>query len=754
MSISLTQPTIGSTGWGGPVNTNFNDIQAAVNALETGTNSSTWQLDADASGPKLKNSSGVLEARNAADNAYSIARGATPVGANDLVTKTYADTMIGLPHSVLYHALGETGASRTYTLPADYLSVEGSGVEIDVCGTGDGSNVSLKWAGVDMLNSVGFAPVAGAPWVGKVTAIHEGTYLEILATLWSIDAGGVRDKFTRHRITPVFDAAAAILCESTTAGTPSLGGNGNVSNMLVRFIGALPGEALTENGDTSGPATPAAATCPTLMIHKTRGSNSGALHRLSSGATVSSIVGTNTFGAAETGTLDGKGLRANDWIEFGGAEYVLHTNGTSGHRVYTRPIGSTVNTTQVVDATGTASSLRRTGLHVVNTGATKVLCFVWADSSASPDFKLTWTTDGSSWTTTTVLSPAGTVLHLAATGVAQCRGVLYVPTNFNTTTIAVAVNVAGLSATAITGPLASASCAFATVLGRVYALTFATNSSVQRTLYEVVGGALSSVATMAGAGGDASTVGAGHPILFPIDTNKLFVGYIANVGGGTAGNARYRSAVATINTTTFAVTLGETQADVTLPTVMRAAAGVSYLMTWWQDHETDPTNPQTYLWYASSTSAAHSFAQFLGDGTLIAGSASGTDFTNYALPAGGDSAGNRISPDDVANLVEDTLSIAKNGSAAGRMTLTAKMQCQSGTFTAKVWISTATQGEGFSYSVATLAGTATGSGVTRVGNTVTGIADNVQWTVDVDFTAMSIADSAPVRLFVAYYPEV
>lgn len=42
-------------------------------------------------GPALKNNAGVIEARNAADDAYNIVRGADPVGDDDLVTKRYHD---------------------------------------------------------------------------------------------------------------------------------------------------------------------------------------------------------------------------------------------------------------------------------------------------------------------------------------------------------------------------------------------------------------------------------------------------------------------------------------------------------------------------------------------------------------------------------------------------------------------------------------------------------------------------------------
>lgn len=46
-------------------------------------------------GAKVKNSSGVIEARNSADDAYAIVRGATASGDNDLITKAQFDAAIG-----------------------------------------------------------------------------------------------------------------------------------------------------------------------------------------------------------------------------------------------------------------------------------------------------------------------------------------------------------------------------------------------------------------------------------------------------------------------------------------------------------------------------------------------------------------------------------------------------------------------------------------------------------------------------------
>ena len=56
-----------------------------------GTSETTFQIGLG--GPKVKNASGVLEARNAADDAYAVIRGADPSGANDLVTKGYTGSI-------------------------------------------------------------------------------------------------------------------------------------------------------------------------------------------------------------------------------------------------------------------------------------------------------------------------------------------------------------------------------------------------------------------------------------------------------------------------------------------------------------------------------------------------------------------------------------------------------------------------------------------------------------------------------------
>lgn len=55
-----------------------------IQDTDTGTNSSTFQLDNDASGVKIKNNSGVLEARNAANDAYADFKAKDITATNDL----------------------------------------------------------------------------------------------------------------------------------------------------------------------------------------------------------------------------------------------------------------------------------------------------------------------------------------------------------------------------------------------------------------------------------------------------------------------------------------------------------------------------------------------------------------------------------------------------------------------------------------------------------------------------------------------
>jgi len=56
-----------------------------------GTIETTFQIGLN--GPQWNNNSGNLEARNSGNSAFTIVRGASPVGDNDLTNKQYVDTI-------------------------------------------------------------------------------------------------------------------------------------------------------------------------------------------------------------------------------------------------------------------------------------------------------------------------------------------------------------------------------------------------------------------------------------------------------------------------------------------------------------------------------------------------------------------------------------------------------------------------------------------------------------------------------------
>ena len=94
-------------------------------------------------GPALKNVAGAIEARNAADAAYAILRGATPVGNNDLTTKAYVDVLnkpvvVTLQHDGTLALPANSGTHRWYVVTTgggfaaigDLLWDDGQGVGI------------------------------------------------------------------------------------------------------------------------------------------------------------------------------------------------------------------------------------------------------------------------------------------------------------------------------------------------------------------------------------------------------------------------------------------------------------------------------------------------------------------------------------------------------------------------------------------------------------------------------------------------
>jgi len=67
-------------------------------------------------GPNVKNNSGVVEFKNAADSAFAIARGDTPVGVNDLSTKAYSDAAVRSIRFTIDHTAAQ---ASTTSIPAN-----------------------------------------------------------------------------------------------------------------------------------------------------------------------------------------------------------------------------------------------------------------------------------------------------------------------------------------------------------------------------------------------------------------------------------------------------------------------------------------------------------------------------------------------------------------------------------------------------------------------------------------------------------
>lgn len=66
-------------------------------------------------GPRIKQNNGVIENRNAADDAFAIVRGADPVDANDLLTKQYFEANNASADSIVARQFSLTESNKVTT---------------------------------------------------------------------------------------------------------------------------------------------------------------------------------------------------------------------------------------------------------------------------------------------------------------------------------------------------------------------------------------------------------------------------------------------------------------------------------------------------------------------------------------------------------------------------------------------------------------------------------------------------------------
>lgn len=214
------------------------------------------------SGPLLKNSSGVIEARNSADSAYAIVRGGTPSGSNDLGTKGYVDTAIdtditaAFKNSVFQDGTDATkqahlvlsgittGNNRAVTLPNKDITVAGTAdITAAVLNKVEARRVALTYTQTG-ANNIGAVVPAGAVVIGAFVVVGTtfngttpvialgkvGAVNEIMATTDSdLTSAGASALKLRHKL---YSAETQLIATITIGGSPSQG----TVDVIVLFV--------------------------------------------------------------------------------------------------------------------------------------------------------------------------------------------------------------------------------------------------------------------------------------------------------------------------------------------------------------------------------------------------------------------------------------------------------------------------------------------------------------------------------------
>lgn len=138
-------------------------------------------------GPQLKNNAGVIEARNAGDSAFAVARGASPVADNDLTTKQYVDTLFS--RSVVSAQFDGNNAIPANTGVERFLIVTTTGANATIGqllwddGSGAGNMVVLAAKAQMVITTTAFSG-------GTITLKADTPYIwDTVSTSW-VNAGG------------------------------------------------------------------------------------------------------------------------------------------------------------------------------------------------------------------------------------------------------------------------------------------------------------------------------------------------------------------------------------------------------------------------------------------------------------------------------------------------------------------------------------------------------------------------------------
>jgi hypothetical protein len=519
-------------------------------------------------------------------------------------------------------------------------------------------------------------------------------------------------------------------------------------NAIMRVISGKPG--WSSDQEDPGIANPSTATMPDVFVKRSRSTGAMSLYALQGGISLSSAIGGSGIGSVESSTyLNGRGGLYNDCVRFQGKDYILQTHGTTSHNVYEKPINGSINTSPVRTETVVASALLRSGLMVVHNGTASYLCFVYYSSTATAGYRLC-RFDGTSWVTTNLGTTGSAPSMLGSTGCAVVNGSVYVPT-VATGPVGIIVNVISQTASFIT-TLTNMFGSFGSIYGRVFFMSGATSGSAnQRTLYEVVGGALVSRLVFAQRTNDTTTT-AQQGLIVPYG-DSLLCFFQGNSGRWLCSQAEFPSALSTAPTETTRDTI--VPAEMQETTVSSALPGRMYTIVAFVDTETNPANPEyNFFWYyhaSATTNSNFSYAKLQDLSTQLVGVATSVDWQSHAITANTYGGGHYIFRDGASDFYISAITVARSGTTSQRMVVTMTMQSvvTTDTFTAKLWYSTKQNKD---FIQATLVGTPTG-GCTRNGNQIEGIDHNTSISFEWDLATDLINDNTRVEILVKLYRE-
>lgn len=239
---SATAPVVSGVGYGTSDATSAADIHSAVLAshtqnTDTGTTSTTFQIDSGNTGPKLKNFGGTLEIRNAADSGFANLRVEDLDVKGDLTyvhsTDVYlGDSIVTLNALVMDSTMNSNGGVEVKRLLTDEVGTGTvSGVGTAITGSGTAFTTDL---------SVGDTLVVGAERK-VITAITSDTALTI-EEAFTVDPSGSAYSFANQANAKIYFDNSAGVWKVVDGATTSL-----QTFPLVRKFSASIGDGTTKD---------------------------------------------------------------------------------------------------------------------------------------------------------------------------------------------------------------------------------------------------------------------------------------------------------------------------------------------------------------------------------------------------------------------------------------------------------------------------------------------------------------------------